>query len=320
MTQCTPYTTFKNVDSISEDFLLNNLETNFKTFFDWAFLCIGAWFDAKIDEYNVYSSTVSNSQLFYTTDPEYIDGQVWQGIRKDWVWESGINFNNTSPIAISGAYIDNIFYSYPSGEFSVDYPNGRVIFDTPIPVSAKVEMNYSYRNIQTYRANDNPWFSQLQYGTYNNSDIDIQRNEDGNWSISGNHRLQMPAIVIESVARSRSRPYELGNDNLILEQDIAFYVLTETKNERNKLLDIIRIQQDLTTMLYDTNALSKNDEYPLEWNGDLRNNPLMYPGIVNKYPWHKCFLKNVQLFEIDSPRPDFFMGMVKATAEIIGGF
>ena len=320
MTKCDPYTTFKNIENISDDFLLNNLETNLKTFFDWAFLSIGAWFDATIDEYNIYSSTVANSQLLLTSDLEYEDGQVWQGIRKDWVWESGIVFNETSPITATGLFIDDVFYNYPSGDFSIDYPNGRVIFDDAISPTAKVEMNYSYRNVQTYRSSDNPWFSTLQYGSYNNSDVDIQRTEDGNWSISGNHRVQMPAIVIESVARSRSRPYELGNDNLVLDQDIAFYVLAETKNERNKLLDIIRLQQDLTIMLYDTNRLSKNDDFPLSWNGDLKNNPLMYPGMVNTYPWHKCFLKNIQLFEIENPAPDLYMGMAKSTAEIIGGF
>jgi hypothetical protein len=119
------------------------------------------------------------------------------------------------------------------------------------------------------------------------------------------------------VPRSRSRPYELGNDNLYLEQDVAFYVFAENKNDRNKLLDIIRLQQDLHFILYDTNAVAKADKYPLDANGDLNDNALMYPDLVNQYPWRKCWLKNISLFELDNVTPNLFRGMARATAEII---
>jgi hypothetical protein len=314
---CQSTVVFQGLNSISDDLLLNITEANFKTFFDWAFLDLGAWFDAEIDEYSIYSSGVQQSQLLPVADEAYEDGQVWQGIRKDWVYETGCSANGTEPIAISGLYIGSTFYPYPGGDFAVNYPDGRIIFDSPISISSNVKMNYSYRNVQIYRASDAPWFNMIQYGSFNNSDIDIQRMEDGNWSIAGNHRIQLPAIIIEPISRSQSMPYEIGSRQLVISQDIGFYIVAETKNERNKLLDILRLQQGMTIQLYDTNEVAQNEVYPLGPTLDINPSGLMYPDLVSQYPYRKCYLRNINLFEIESLTPYFHQGLARATVEII---
>lgn len=316
MSICDINTTFKNVDNIASDLLLNMLESNFKTYLDWAFLNIGGWFDVTLTSSGIYG-TNSHAKLVFSEDPAYTDGQAWQSIRKDWIWETGVVFNSSSPTNISGIYIDNVFNPYSSGDFIIDYPNGRIIFDTEVDTDSQIKLNYSYRYVQTYRANDSPWFNILQFSTYETNNQDIVRTSDGDWSIGGQHRIQMPAIVIESLAKSRSRPYEIGNNNLIIEQDIAFHILAENKNDRNKLLDILRLQQDSVIVLYDTNTIAQNNLYPLDYNGDRKNSPLMYPDMVSQYRWRKCWIKNVNLFEIDSAHPYLHRGLVRATVEII---
>lgn len=319
MSICNNPTKFKQVYNISDDYLLNIIEGNFKTYLDWAFLNIGAWFDATINTNTMFSNSNQHAKLLYVEDPAYDDGAVWQGIRKDWVWESGVNFNESNPVSISGIYIDSIFYdNIPgSGTFEVDYPNGRIILDSGVSESSDVELNYSYRFVQTYRAIDCPWFSMLQYSSLQADNKDISRSEDGDWSIGAYQRVQLPAIIIESVPKSRSRPFEIGSNSLIIEQDIAFHILAENKNDRNKLLDILRLQQDSVIWLYNTNALAQDDNYPLNYNGNLKSNPLMYPNIIDQYKWRKCWIKNVNLFEIDSLHPTMHRGMVRATLEII---
>lgn len=314
---CKSSLVFKGVNNISEDLLLNILEANFKTFFDWSFLNLGSWFDAEINQYGIYSSDQTHSMLVPVNDEAYANGQVWQTPRKDWVWETGCFMDNANPIEISGIYVNSTFHPYASGTFVRDYVNGRIIFDEAISVASVVKMNYSYKNVQVYRASDQPWFSEIQYGSFNTSDLDLQKTDDGSWSISGNHRIQLPAIVIDPIPRSQSFPYEIGSTSLTINQDIGFYVLAENKNDRNKLLDIIRLQQDLTMMLYDTNKLAKDDKYPLDYNGDLKINPIMYPEIVENYFWKKCYIKNVNLFEMTSLNPNFHQGMARATVEII---
>lgn len=315
MSICNLSTKFKEVNNISDDFLLNIIESNLKMFFDWSFLNIGAWFDVSIGDQTIYGGA-SHSQLLPVYDPAYTDGQVWQGIRKDWVWESGFTYNGNSPTIINSVNINGSTVN-KTGNFMVNYPLGRIIFNTPKNITSIIKGNYSYRFVQVHRASDSPWFNIIQQSSYNTANQDIVRTEDGEWAIGANHRIQLPAIVIESLPRSRSYPYEIGSSSLIIEQDIGFYILAENKNDRNKLLDILRLQQDHNIILFNTNTLAQNDQYPLDYNGDLKNSPLMYPDIIDQYPWRKCWIKNVNLFELDSPNPNLHQGMVRMTTEII---
>ena len=313
---CNFNTNFKEVSSIGQDLLLNILEANFKTFFDWSFLSIGGWLDVTVGQASIYGVN-KHGTLLAVKDPLYTDGQVWQSIRKDWVWETGVAFASGSPIDVSGIFVDSSFLPYASGLYNIDYPNGRIIFDSPIATSSTVELNYSYRHVQTYRASDSPWFNILQYATSRTNNKDISRADDGSWSIGGHRRIQMPAIIIDPVSRSRSKPYELGNDNLVIEQDIAFHVLAETKNDRNQILDILRLQQDNIIMLYNTNNMAQDSKYPLNYLGDKVVNPIMYPNMVCDYAWRKCWIRGVNLYEIDSPDPFLHRGLARATVEII---
>jgi hypothetical protein len=317
---CSTNIVFKGIDHISEELLLNILESNFKMFLDWGFLNIGAWFDATISNSgSIYGSSYPHSKLMMVEDPSYEDGQVWQSIRKDWVWESGACYSSGNPISISGVYVDTVYNPYSSGDFIINYPMGRIIFDDAISSTSDVKLNYSYRYVQTYRANDAPWLSSVQYWSFRNNNPDIGQISDGEWAVDGNHRVQLPAIVIESIPRSRSRPYELGNSLLWIEQDIGFYVFAENKNDRNKILDILRLQQDATIQLFDTNKLAQDDNYPLDHNGQLKNNSLMYNNIVSQYPWKKCLIKNISLIELDSLSTNLHQGLARATIEIISG-
>jgi hypothetical protein len=315
MSNCDHNTKFKGVSNIAQDLLLNILEANFKMYLDWAFLHIGAWFDVSINNNTIYGVN-KPSKLLLVDDPSFPAGSVWQGIRKDWVWETGTFYNNASPVSIGSIQVNSNTIN-KQNNFSINYPLGRIIFNSPISKSSSVNLNYSYRYVQVHRSSDCPWFNILQFSSFNTSNKDITQSENGEWSIGANHRIQLPAIIIEPLSRSRSRPYEIGNSILWLEQDIAFYILAENKNDRNKLLDILRLQQDITLQLFDTNLLAQNDNYPLDYNGDIKNNALMYPDIIDAYPWRKCLIKNISLFEIDSPHPNLHQGMARATMEII---
>lgn len=315
MSICNINTTFKNISNINDDLLLNILESNLKHYLDWSFLNIGAWFDARISDQTIYSKN-SHHKLLPVEDPSYNDGQVWQGIRKDWVWETGISYKESSPLIIENIYING---SPTYSDFTIDYPNGRVIFDSAISTRSVVSLEYSYRFIQIYRANDAPWFNLLQYNSFRTDSLDIKQTDQGDWSIGNHHRVQMPCIIIESVPRSRSLPYELGSGGLILEQDIMMYIFAENKNDRNKILDIIRVQQDGVIFLYDTNKVAQDDNYPLDYNGSIKSGALMYPNLVENYAWRKCWFKNISLTELSSEHPNLHSGAARITAEIIYG-
>jgi hypothetical protein len=312
MNICTPHTTFKNVNSITEDLVLNSLEVNLKMFLDWSFLTIGGWFDVL----STNNSLQDNSYFKLRSVDEYgtDKGKIWEGTRKDWVWESGISCLDRVPISDHNLIINNT--SLSSDKYQINYPEGRVILNTPVPTTAQVKMNYSYRYVQIYRANNSEWFNIIQYNGPSTTKT-VDRTPDGSWKIGNQHIIQLPAIVIEALPRSRSKPHEIGSGGLILEQDFAFHILADNKNDRNKLIDILRLQQDLIIWLYDTNKLASDNKYPIDYNGTLKLNPMMYPDIIDQYAWKKCWLRNINVFDVDSIDPNMHRAAVKVTAEII---
>jgi len=311
MTICDANTNFKHVTNITEDLLLNSIETNLKLFLDWSFLKIGGWFDAEKSHNNLYSNQYHT--LKSVDVPPYLLGQVWEGIKKDWVWESDIEVGGRSPIAITEVSINNQILST---NFSINYELGRLILNDKVSVTSKVEVDHSYRYVQIYRANNAPWFSTIQYMDPSNKTM-VDQLSSGDWKIGQNHTIQLPAIVIESLPRSRSKPHEIGSSGLIIEQDFAFHIIANNKNDRNKLIDILRLQQDLVIWLYDVNKLSFDNKYPIEYDGSLKENPLMYPDIISQYPWKKCWLRNINVFESESIDPNMHRATMRVTAEII---
>lgn len=311
MNLCAPSLTFKNIDHITEDLLLNNIETNLKMFLDWSFLNIGAWFDVNIQEDSLQNNDYSKLKL--SNNSIYQTGTLWEAQRKDWVWEKNITCVDRTPITINNITVNN--QTLNSNSFKIDYPNGRILLNSPVSPNSSVKLNYSYRFVQVYRANDSEWFNLLQYNGPSTTKI-VDR-QDNSWKIGNNFTLQLPAIVIEALPRSRSLPHEIGSSGLILEQDFCFHIFADNKNDRNKLIDILRLQQDLVIWLYDTNKLAQDNQYPIDYDGSLKDNALMYPEIIGQYPWKKCWLRNINVFETDSVDPNLHRASVRVTAEII---
>lgn len=92
------YDQFRKVEHFGENKLLTEVELNLKWYLDWSFLKIGAW---KNVESGVTQGYFGGNfyELKPVHDPSYTDGQVWEGIRKDWVFETGVDYQ-TKPIDI----------------------------------------------------------------------------------------------------------------------------------------------------------------------------------------------------------------------------
>ena len=110
---------FHSTDSFGDKSLLVNLENNMKSFLTWGFLNIGGYVDVKIPTSNINS--FNQHILRPSKDKTAANYTVWQSPKKDWVYESGVDYQGSSPIAFSGLYIDSSFYPAPTGSGSVSY-------------------------------------------------------------------------------------------------------------------------------------------------------------------------------------------------------
>lgn len=313
------YTVFKGVTSIGSTLVMNELENNMKTYLDWGFLNIGGFVNVQIPASSSFGGNFH--QLRQSADPTYASGTVWETIRKDWVWETGVNYQGTSPIAISGVWINNQFYAPGDASWGhyYDYRNGRVVFNNPVPLTSGVSMNYSYRYVQTYVANDAQWFYEGQYDSFKPASTQWATSplNSGDYSVPPQHRVQYPAIIIEAIPRAYNKPYELGNSALWVEQDVKFNIIAENKWGRNKLIDVLRLEDNHQIYLYNSDDVARSGLNALDYRGMLVNTTGNYPYLVNNFPFVKCYFKETTVAEVESISANLHEGSVRITMEMV---
>jgi len=306
----------KHVTNIGTTLLTSQIETNLKTYLDWGLLGVGSFSNVDIPTSGAFGGTFDKLRL--VDDPSYADGQVWESARKDWIWETGVYYD-TQPTNISGVNINGSFYGTGDATYGhhYNYPLGRVVFDSAIPVNSNVQLEYSYRNVQTYIADQAPWWDEIQYGSYRVDDSTLYDVGSGNWQILSNNRVQLPAVVLEATSRRSFRPYELGTVSNFVYTDVLFHILSESRWWRNQLVDVISLEKDRTIWLYDNNQVASVTGYPLDHRGMRVSNPLMYPYLVDNYRYKMARFFNMAVTEMESPNSRLHRATVRATFEIV---
>ena len=311
---------FMGVDNIGSTMFLNELENNYKSFLDWGFLNIGGFTNVEKPTQNI--SSFNLHVLKTTTDNNNLENRVWQAPRKDWVHESGIVFSGVSPINVSGVYVNNTLYPAPTGSgsltYSINYPEGKILFNSMVAASSLVEVEYSYKNIQVYKMEEFPYWKEIQYRSLENK-TGMSLSDKGDFAINSENRVQLPAVVIESVARSESKPFRLGDKSLIIEQDILLHILSDNPRDKNNIVDILRLQEDREIWLYNTNEVIKSGLYSLNYNGSKNITGQNYYNIVNNenLRWLKCRITDVSISEINFVNIRMYGSVVRVSNEII---
>lgn len=311
---------FVGVNSLGESLLINELVNNYKSFLDWGFLNIGGFTNVIIPTSNV--NNFSLHVLKPTKDPNYSNNTVWQTPRKDWVYESGISFSGAQPIAFSGVNVGASFYPAPTGNstlgYKINYSDGRITFNQSVPSGSVVTAQYSYKNVQIYKIEEFPYWKEIQQASLENK-TGFSLSDKGDFSISAEKRVQLPAIVIEPIARSSSKPLHLGDISQIIEQDILLHILSDNPKDKNNIVDILRLQKDRMLYLYNTDSVVKSGVYPLNYDGSKNINGQNYDIIANNpdYQWIKCRIKDINISDINFVNIRMYGAVVRVTNEIL---
>lgn len=309
-------TTFNHIDHIGQKYNISILEDNIKSFLDWGFLNIGAFINVQMPTSGMIGGNFHQCKA--VSDPGSLINRVWESPKKDWVYESGVSFSGSSPINISGVYLNGTFLPGPNGTdtygYYLDYPNGRINFGKSVSSTSRVELEYSYRYVEVYKANETTWWKELQTETYNPANFKTSPD----LSITSNHRVQTPAIIIETVARTVLTPYELGTTQNIITQDLLLHIFTENPIQRNSLIEILLEQKDKSLNLYNINKVIKNDVNGLNYRGEINPSGLNYHQLSNNldYIIKRAFIKKVELSELNTFSNALYNGIVRWSIEI----
>ena len=131
-----------------------------------------------------------------------------------------------------------------------------------------------------------------------------------------NHRVQLPAIVVEAVPRRTFTPYELGATSQFVYQDVLFHIIADTRWWRNNLVDIVSFQKDTTIMMYNNNTVAQSGAYPLDYRGMLVDSSKTYPCLVTDYPYKHMRFFNCIVTEMQTINSRLYQGTVRATFEL----
>lgn len=313
------YTNLKGFDSVFDTTLNNELQDNIVEFLDWALLEKGNYQNVTLGELSPDNQDYSKLKL--SDNPNFQIGKVWEGYRSNWVWQSGISYNpapivgsNNSIPGISGVYVNDTFYpSSTSGIYAhkVDYFNGRIIFDNPIPTGSKVQAEYSFKYINVIYSHSLPWLREIQYRS-----MDLNSESNKSFDLPTEMKVQLPAIAVEIVPRRTLRGYQLGGGQFV-DTDILFHCLAEDEFTRNKLVDIISLQNDKKIYMFNSNEIANSGSFPLDYMGTPVSGALRYPDLLQLYNKGSIWLKNSTVQGLELINSNFHAGIVRFTAESI---
>lgn len=275
------HTEFRSVSNIGQKTLSEIVSDNLIAWLDWSFLCIGAFQNVALSGVGIYG--VNKSKFRLVDDKRYSLGQCWESYRGHFVWESGIPVA-VQPTRPSGVYVGSVFYpSNTSGAYAhiIDYPKGRVVFNTAIASGSTVETEYSYRNINVMDANLSPYFQRIQLDSERVDDPQFLSTYSGTYYNTADTRVQLPQVAIDVTSFDNSRPAEIGSGGRWKQNKIGFYVFAENDRMCDRIGDILQDQEFRTLYLYDSNLVASGNYYPLTSSGTIASGAKTYQQMVD---------------------------------------
>jgi hypothetical protein len=312
-----PHTKLASISNAQDATISNILLDNFVNFYDWGFLDAGSFYSIGIPQSGLYGG--DRHILRPVSDPNYSTGKVWEGYRQNWVWESGIDGTTQQPITISGVFIDDTFYATGNVEQSyyIDYPNGRVVFDSGVSVTSEVKLEYSHKWVQVVPAEGIPWFRQIQQRSFRN-ESNFQVSASGGWAQLGQTRVQLPALAIEVVPPVSMQGYQLGGGQWV-NNDVIFHVITENHWECKNIVDTITYQNDRTIHLFDPTQVGMSGASPFNYRNELRENAIpsgLYPNLIENFFWRRCWINNSRAQGVVQVSPDLYIGSSRCSTQV----
>lgn len=274
----------------------------------------GLYRNISIGEVDFYGRDLSLMVPGENIEPDipFADNRVFQSAFKNWVYECGIGSPSSGvlpPTVASGVAVNGTFYpSSGVGAFShkVDYPNGRVIFDSPIAAGSIVKADFAHKEVGIHFANS---FNNERSPLLIETSYKDNPRATGVDSYPSSQARTLPAIFIDFLGRN-SDGYELGSKSLIAEHFGVFHIWARDDYYRDIIEDILASEQHSVILGINFNTAP----LPLLAFGERNPNFPCYSSLANvnsPYFWRRIYLdgssprKDKALFEVERTRVEF---------------
>lgn len=310
------FTNLRPVGDFGNNDLTNQIQYNLTEYYNWAFLGIGGFINISIPTTGAFGGNYH--VLKARKDDSYEDGQVWQSIRKDWVWETGVGFTGAQPIHTSGVYVNGTFYPPDDATYghTICWKLGRIIFNTAISTDSVVTANYSYKYCQVYSDDDIDIETEVQYRSTRPDDSQYSQFGSGNF-VEYDQKVQLPCIVIESAPRGSKKGYQLGDGTIEVYPEFVIHVLAESAWERNQIMDKIDLNTPKNVLMYNIDDVGANDDFPINLSGALNSNPKTYPELLTDYEWKTFTIEDTRITAVQKHTNRFYTGAVRLKLSVL---
>ena len=112
------------------------------------------------------------------------------------------------------------------------------------------------------------------------------------------------------------RGYQLGGGQWIT-TDVLFHCIAEDDITRNRLVDIVSLQNEKTIYMFDSNSVSNNGDFPLDYLGVANSGAMRYPDLIQNHFLRRLRFKSTSIQGMDMINSNLYGGVVKVAAEVI---
>jgi len=261
------YRTFKGQPQYWQTKISKTIESNLIEFINWGFINAGAYTNIGVPTSGAYGGDFS--RLRVANDPRYTTNTIYEGIRGNWVWESGMDYGTPNYPLV---YLNDVLTS----GYNVDYINGRIVFD--VATTGTVTAQYSYKEVKVLSARENPLPKMLQYLSRRPDDSNFLANSGLHIGLRDS-QIQLPCISIEAASR-KSNGWEIGGSTLEVFNTVKCYILGESDYEVQQIADTLCDQESKTLRLFSIDGIATDNRFPLTNEGYLSPSALSYPELV----------------------------------------
>lgn len=234
------------------------LKLNLKLFFDMHFLREGAYVNVASGQQFYDGSDMSLLLPDTSADDTFnglSNGSVWQSAFRQWVYESGVSLDGTNlqshPIVASGIFVEGAFRPTDDPVFghTIDFIDGRIIFDSPKSLDLKVQAAFAARQVRVDF--EHAFNQQAQVGVLGTKYFTNPVTSHQLVYPSGAIQT-FPAVFLEIDGREM-RPYEMGNRSAIIKEQVRLHVWAQHDLQRDDIVDVLSAQWRKSIPIIDFN-------------------------------------------------------------------
>jgi hypothetical protein len=202
------------------------------------------------------------------------------------IWQSGVG------LAPSGVWVDGIFHNTAtaSGQYEhyFDYEKAKVFFSNA--QSGVVQVEYAIPAVDVITTNDDKWprISESFIENYANG------TPSGILESLKDKQVWDTTLVIDLTSINEPEPLQMGGGE-IDHTTITYHIFSYHRFQRNKLIDLIRNQDNQTIKLFDIN---EDFNYKPLYDGTIASGTLTFDQAGDQYFWTKAYFEETNIDSI----------------------